>query len=229
MYFITVTMAAEEVTISYASQGLGMSDVYISETTHRYAIEATECQVAKLNSEWNIPSEPLTAFTYKFPKKSQERDLDIGRSIDEKNAEIYEHNERVVQLINPILAAMHLRPVSAHPPVQSYAASARLKYKEWLTDPTVRLRESIRFLASHDAFDVSVDLDETADKADRLAEQEEKDRLRVHWKNKIPVNIDGTKGIWDGMSERDSASRRVRWRTSQYHSFLKPHVIPETF
>ena len=209
--------------------GLGMSDVYVSEPTNRYAIEASEAQVERLRSEWNIPAEPLTAFTYKAPEKSQERDLAIGRRIDEKNAEIYEHNERVVQLINPILGALHLRPVAAHPPTQSYAQLARRKYKEWLEDPTIRLREAIRFLADRDAFDVTVDLDDTADKADRLAEEEEKDRLRDHWKGKIPVGAGSDKGSWDGTSERDSVNRRVRWHTTQYHSFLKPHIIPETF
>ena len=219
----------EETTVSYAPVGLGMADVYVSETTHRYAIQASEAQVERLRSEWNISAEPLVAFTYKAPEKSRERDLAIGRRIDEENAEIYEHNERVVQLINPILAALHLRPVAAHPPSQSYAQLARCKYKEWLSDPTVRLREAIRFLASRDAFDVTVDLDDTAEKADQVAEQEEKNRLREHWKGKIPVGAGSDKGYWDGESERDSTNRRVNWKTTQYHSFLKPHVLPETF
>ena len=224
MQCVAVVNQGEEVTMSPTPVGLGMSDVYVSDPTHRYAIEASEAQVERMRSEWNISAEPLTAFTYKAPEKSQERDLAIGRRIDEENAEIYEHNERVVQLINPVLAAMHLRPVAAHPPGQSFAQSARLKYKEWLEDPTIRLREAIRFLADREAFDVA-DLDNTADKADQLAEEEEKDRLRSHWKGKIPVGS----GFWDGTTERDSAGCRVHWRTTQYHSFLKPHVIPENF
>lgn len=205
--------------------GLGMSNVYVSDPKHRYVIEATEEQATK--SEFQC--EPLTAFTYKAPDKSQERDLALGRTIDEANAEIYEHNQRVVQLINPILAALHHRAVAAHPPTQSYAQLARLKYKEWLEDPTVRLREAIKFLAARGEFDVAIDLDDAPDKADQIAERDEKQRLKDHWKMKIPVNDDGAKGTWDGSSERDSAKRRVRWRVTPYHSFLKPHVIPETF
>ena len=229
MQHVATINEGESVTLSYAPAGLGMSNVYVSEGTHRYAIEASEAQAERLRSEWNLSVEPLVAFTYKEPEKLEERDLAVGRRIDEQNAEIFEHNERVVQLINPILAALHLRSVAAHPPSQSYAQLARRKYKEWLEDPTVRLREAIRFLVSREAFDPSTDLEGAPDKADHLAEGEEKARLREHWKEKIPVGTRAEKGFWDGTSERDSVGRRVRWHTTQYHSFLKPHVIPENF
>lgn len=215
----------ESVILSCTPVGLGMSDTYVSDPRHRYAIEASEAQAERLRSEWNLSVEPLVAFTYKTPNESEERDVNAGRRIDEKNAEIREHNERVVQLINPILAALHLRPVAAHPPSQSYAQLARRKHKEWLNDPTVRLREAIRFLARRDAFDPAMDLDDAGDKADRLAEKEEKDRLYDYWEGKIPVGC----AFWDGTSERDSANCRVRWHTTQFHSFLNPHVLPENF
>lgn len=207
---------------------LGMSNVHISESTHRYAVQVP-ARTAEVFQSQGISCDPLTAFTYEKPKPEDERDLDKGREIDERNNEIHEHNQRVVQLINPILVGLHHRPVTAHPPVTSYASEARRKYKEWLEDPTVRLREAIRYLAGRNRFDAATDLDDAPGKADTMAADEEQFRLIDHWKGHIPVGRGRNPSTWDGETPRDSAGNRVKWHQTDFHSFLKPHVIPENY
>lgn len=199
-------------------------EVYISDNRHCYAVQLSEQQADNLGN-----CDPLYAFVYKQPDESNERDVDACREIDEKNQEIYEHNQRVVQLINPILTALFHRPIVAHPPAASYASEARKKYKEWLEDPTVRLRESIRFLVKRGIFDPNTDLDQGATKADAVAEQEEKERLIHKWNGQIPIGHGANRAFWDGHSDRDSNQNRARWHCTPYHSFLKPHVIPENW
>lgn len=204
---------------------LGVSNVYVSDPTHRYAVQVSERTAAKFKEE-GIPCEPLTAYTYKELPPEYERSVERGREIDEQNHEIHAHNQRVVQLINPILGALFQRPVTAHPPTKSYAQEARENYKKWLDDPTVRLRESIRYLVDRNAFDPTVDLDDAPAKADRMAADEEKKRLIAHWRGAIPMRDGRT---WDGRSARDSGGKRARWICTRFHSFLKPHVLPDTY
>ncbi len=210
---------------------IGMSSTYVSETTHRYVVEATEGIADAIKSQFDIACEPLTAFRYKAPPLDDERDVKAGRKIDDANATIYEHNQRVVQLVNPVLVGLHHRGIMAHPPDKSYASEARRKFKEWLKDPTVRLREAIRYLAKRDQFDPETDLDDAADKADKIAASEEKKRLKVYWSDRGGIPVTGAEGKtqWDGVSERDSQENRVKWCITEYHSFLQPHVIPETW
>ena len=216
-----------------APLSIGMSSTYVSESTHRYVVETTDSVVATIKSQFEIACEPLTAFRYKAPSPEDERDVKVGRRIDDANASIYEHNQRVVQLVNPVLVGLHHRPIKAHPPDKSYASEARRKFKEWLKDPTVRLREAIRYLAKREQFDPETDLDDAADKADGIAAGEEKERLKYYWhsdgRSGVPVTGPEEKTTWNGISERDSADNRVQWRITEYHSFLQPHVIPETW
>ena len=169
--------------------------------------------------------------THKYVEPANEKEaMDVKRcrEIDRENQNIYDHNKTIVDIMNPLIKNLFEQPVRVHPPPFCYAKQADMKISKWISNPEVRLRQSIKYLFTNLNQLPLQDypLEDAPAIADDLAYQKEIQRKRT---GNIKVRKGEETSIWDGTAKRTDAGWRVRWKRGQGHSFLRPVVITETY